>query len=151
MRNGKKRIGVAGDVGITIGVFKPGERGLGKVLEEVREAGGEAERGKDSGLEAHQLLFQLNGVNLVRKRRERDAAKRLPGSLHLLQDLLWGNGGIPEGSIYRTNLETDGGKLAGIEAGEGAVTAGIAVARLAAAAARREGRGDRGWRRGNSI
>ncbi len=122
---------------------------MGKVLEEVREAGGEAERGKDSGLEADQLLFQLNGVNLVRKRRERDAVKRLPGSLHLLQDLLWGNGRIPEGSIYSTNLETDGGKLAGIETGEGAVTAGIAVAGLGAAAARWEGRwGEGETRRG---
>lgn len=55
------------------------------------------------------------------------------GEVHT--DLPRGKGRVAEGSVQGTNLEENGGKIAGIEAGEGAVLAGIVVARLGATAA----------------
>jgi hypothetical protein len=114
---------------------------LGKILQVVQEGVGDVERGIGTEDKFGQLYFELDGLNLAGKRSRRTQGglvKHPPGGLDVLMDLPRGKGRVAEGNGQGANLETDGGKIAGIQAGEGAVLAGIVVAGLGAAAARRE-------------
>ena len=114
---------------------------MGEVMEGLGEVIGEVDRDHATRNGASQLCLKKDrrNVTLLRTRgRKEGMVKLLPGSVKLLLGLRRRSGRIPDRGVQGADLETEGGKRTRVETGVGAIFAGIVVAGLAAAAARRK-------------